>query len=34
MVYKTPGVYIKEISTFPPSVVPVENGHSRFYWLH
>jgi phage tail sheath protein FI len=30
MIYKTPGVYIKEISTFPPSVVPVETAIPAF----
>ncbi|MGK7908811.1 MAG: phage tail sheath C-terminal domain-containing protein [Synechococcus sp.] len=30
MVYKTPGVYIKDISTFPPSVVPVETAIPAF----
>lgn len=28
--YKTPGVYIKEISTFPPSIVPVETAIPAF----
>lgn len=30
MEYKTPGVYIKEISTFPPSVVAVETAIPAF----
>lgn len=30
MTYKTPGVYVKEISTFPPSVVPVETAIPAF----
>ncbi len=30
MVYKTPGVYVKEISTFPPSVVSVETAIPAF----
>jgi len=28
--YKTPGVYIEEISKFPPSVVPVETAVPAF----
>jgi phage tail sheath protein FI len=30
MTYKTPGVYIQEISTFPPSVVPVDTAVPAF----
>jgi phage tail sheath protein FI len=30
MTYKTPGVYVKEITTFPPSVVPVETAIPAF----
>ena len=30
MIYKTPGVFIKEINTFPPSVVPVETAIPAF----
>jgi phage tail sheath protein FI len=30
MAFKTPGVYIQEISTFPPSVVPVETAVPAF----
>lgn len=30
MTYKTPGVYVKEIATFPPSVVPVETAIPAF----
>lgn len=30
MVYKTPGVYVEEITTFPPSVVPVETAIPAF----
>lgn len=30
MAYKTPGVYVKEITTFPPSVVPVETAIPAF----
>lgn len=30
MVYKTPGIYVEEITTFPPSVVPVETAIPAF----
>ncbi|MEM9598190.1 MAG: phage tail sheath C-terminal domain-containing protein [Acidobacteriota bacterium] len=30
MAYKTPGVFVEEISTFPPSVVPVETAIPAF----
>lgn len=30
MAYKTPGVYVEEITTFPPSVVPVETAIPAF----
>ena len=30
MIYKTPGVFVKEINTFPPSVVPVETAIPAF----
>jgi len=30
MIYKTPGVFIKEINTFPPSLVPVETAIPAF----
>ena len=30
MAYKTPGVYIKEVSVFPPSVAEVETAIPAF----